>query len=298
MTGYGNSKGSFQDQELTVEIRSVNRKNLEFKVIIPRYLLCLEPKIIALAKEYAHRGRLEIYLNLDQGSSQSGTSPFNSSKIRQLYRSLTDLSKELHLGKVTLTDLLSFREFFEIQEEVPQVDSVWPELKPLVETGLINFRKSRFEEGEILRKDFLFRIDLVQKWVAQIETQKDKTLEDFSKKLLLRTQKLIAQISEQPLDPQELKERIALEVVTLVERIDITEELIRVVSHLNNLAAIFQDPHITIGPVGRKADFILQESMREINTIGAKSQCSFISELVVAAKSEIEKMREQVRNIE
>ncbi len=277
MTGYG----SVERDGFRVEVRSVNHRFLDLNFRMPPYLQPYEMELRGVAKRYVQRGRLDIRVSLTEGADLRLR--INRDFGRALFSALSELKDELSLqGEPSLENLFWFRDV--IFEEEPGYD---PELLTEVFNEamerMVEMRKS---EGEHLKSVILGGVQVLERYLGEVEELASKALPELMEKLRER----IENITGEGVD----ESRLIQEAAFLAERADVEEEIHRIRSHAGQLRKIISQG----GTIGRKADFILQELLREANTIGSKCSDYAISERVVNMKSEIERMKEQVQNIQ
>jgi uncharacterized protein (TIGR00255 family) len=278
MTGYGRGEaGNFR-----VEARSSNQRNLDMRFSIPSYLYSMEPKIRKTVKEKFHRGRIEIFFSSLEDKNVKLR--VNRSLAREYYNALISLKEELSIPEnIGMNILASQRDIFSIEEDDVEVSSFFKALDEALE----HLKKMREDEGKTLLDDISGRFDRLGSLIQEIE---EKRADFTSNAQTVLTEKLRALLNDTQIDDT----RIVQETAVLVERSDVTEELVRMKSHLKYAREIMKHG----GVVGKKTDFLIQELHRELNTIGSKSNNAAISTLVVETKHELEKIREQVQNIQ
>ncbi len=288
MTGYGRSEGELLGGRIVVEARSVNHRYLETRIKLPSELAALEQRVVELIKEYLSRGRVEIYI-----AWAAGEQPVNLSWNRALAESyleiIREMCRELDLpGEPDLSLLLENKGVIINEKTAALSEDDWPGVRAVFDDCLADLKQMREREGAVLIVDFKSRIQLVAELVEQIQALAPQVVETYREKLRLRIEKLLDSGGE--LDEQ----RLLTEVCIFADRCDISEELTRLTSHVDQFNKLLE----VDGPLGRKLDFLLQELNREINTVGSKSQSTGISHLVVEVKNELERIREQVQNLE
>ncbi len=287
MTGYGRGTASENEWTVTVEMRSVNHRYADFLLRLPRDLFSLEENVRRLLQAQIHRGRLEVSVNLEAASPQSRTVFVDLELARAYRRALEELAQALSLDPaVDAVYLGSLPEV--VNTRVPPVDgkAIWPALRASLQVALEELLAGRCREGENLARDLEERCARLNDISGRMADRGPAVQEEYRRRL---EQKLL----EWPGEPVE-ESRLLTECALLAERAAIDEELVRLSSHLK----AFRKALAENGPVGRKLDFIAQEIFREVNTVGAKSADYPLAELVVQAKAELEKIREQVQNIE
>ncbi|NLI15163.1 MAG: YicC family protein [candidate division Zixibacteria bacterium] len=288
MTGFGRAEKTENDIKLTVEVSSVNNRFLEFQIRLPKNLAELEPRIKRLLSARLNRGK--IYLNLTYDNDNSGDGPLrlDMKKADFYYSFLKDLKTRYNLGgEITLDQFVNLPDLITVQTNQPDLDKTWEIIEPVCQQAIDNLCKMRQEEGDSLRVDFENRLNLIEKLLERIEERFTANYISYHEKFKKRIQELLA---ETPLDEQ----RLATEIALLADKLDITEETIRLKSHIQG----FRQALDLEEAIGKKLTFILQEMHRETNTIGSKSADYDISALVINIKEELEKLREQSQNIE
>jgi uncharacterized protein (TIGR00255 family) len=290
MTGYGRGDASQDGFKITVELSSVNRKQSEISVNLPREMEMLEAPIRDLINRYIARGRLTVRVGLHAGASkQSARMHLNIPLAKAYARELGRLSKQLNLpGPVTLDHLARAPGVFQTDEQIAEEEDFWPAVEKALKKALGAMVKMRQREGEHLRLDLAQRIDNMRKAAAKIQKNAPGVSERYRKQLVERIK--AAGLEAPGVDD----DRLLKEVVYFADRSDISEELTRLQSHFKQ----FDDCYRSREPVGRMLDFLAQEMNREVNTIGSKANDSLISREVVTLKAELEKFREQAQNVE
>jgi uncharacterized protein (TIGR00255 family) len=290
MTGYGWGECAKDGFKVTVELSSVNRKQGEISVTLPRELEVLEAQIRDEINRCIARGRLTARLSVHAGAGRnSARAHVNKPLAQALARELSGLAKELKLaGAVTLDVLLRAPGVLRNAEEITEAEEFWPAVEKALRQALKMLVRVRGREGAHLQSDLCHRMALMRKSVALVRKQAPLVQQRYREQLRQR-------ISSAGLDGVDKdEERLLKEVVYFADRSDISEELTRLESHFLQ----FDDCLASKEPVGRMLDFLAQEMNREINTIGAKANDSRISREVVILKTELEKFREQVQNVE
>ena len=287
MTGYGRGECAQEGFKVTVEVSSVNRKQSELSIFLPRELEALEPRVRDEVNRHVSRGRLTARVSLSTADGQTFAKVrINTNLAKEYARELERLGKELGLaGGVTLELLARAPGVLQAEDRGADAASFWPAVEKALTQGLASLVKMREKEGAHLAKDLAARMNAVQKAVGRIQKQAPQVLKRYREQLSARIQQAGVEV-----EPQ----RLAQEVVLFTDRSDISEEVTRLKSHFQQ----FQDCLKAGEPVGRTLDFLAQEMNREVNTLGAKANDSFISTDVVLLKTELEKFREQVQNVE
>jgi len=287
MTGYGRGTATFEGRQISVELSSVNRKQAEIALSLPRALLELEPRVRDEINAHISRGRLTVAVGLHAKEGKRA-GPINVAAAKEYREQLKALRKALKLdGDITLDQVLRGPGVLDSENVEIAVEAVWPALRKALKAALDQFVKMRQVEGEALAADLRKRTLSMQKHVKTIGVLAPKVMEHHRGSLLERAAK--AGLEIEPSD-----ERLLKEIVFFADRSDISEELTRLRSHLDQFFVQLAKDE----PVGRTLDFLLQEMFRETNTIGNKANFLAISQIVVGMKTELEKLREQVQNIE
>ncbi len=278
MTGYGRGEaGAFR-----VEIRSSNHKNIDIHINLPYYLFSFDPEIRKRVKRKFSRGRIEIYVH--RQDAEDVKLKVNKSFAREYYNALLSLKKELSIaGDVGIDLIASQRDIF--AQDEPEINAA--DFYDALEIALEELRKSRIEEGGSLVDDIAGRIGMLRTYINRIEGRSQDFAASARQRLLDRIKELLGDV---PID----ESRIIQETAILVEKCDITEEIVRIKSHLNQFGEVLKSGNI----IGKKMDFFIQELRREVNTTGSKSQDVEISTNVVEMKHELEKIKEQIQNLQ
>lgn len=290
MTGYGRGECSRDGFKVTVELSSVNRKQTEISVNLPRDMEALEAPIRDLVNRNVSRGRLTVRVSLHTAESKSAARlHINVSLAKAYAKELEKLAKHLKLaGPVTLDQLLRAPGVFQTDEELADAEDLWPAVEKALKQALAALLKMRAREGANLAKDLSTRIAVMLQCAERVQKQSPKSTERYRQHLIERLKSAGLPL---PLDEDE---RLMKEVVFFADRSDISEEITRLQSHFQQ----FEDCTKSDEPVGRMLDFLAQEMNREINTIGSKANDADISREVVTLKAELEKFREQAQNVE
>ena len=289
MTGYGRAEGQKDDYTYLAEVRSVNNRFIEINTRLPKAHMDLEQPLKKLIKSYCSRGSINLSISIGNSNENTGeweVKP-NLPLAAQYVTALQQIRDSLKLeGKIDLKSVVGMRDIVKI--EPLAIDPANHELILNIATeALDSLQKMRKEEGINLQKDLEQRIDAIESHTAEIESWHPEVVKEYQNKLKERIKSL-----NEGMESDET--RIAQETALLADRCDITEEITRLKSHLNQFKNFFNANE----PIGRKLEFITQEINREVNTIGSKSSNIKISNRVIEIKSELEKIREQVQNIE
>ncbi len=288
MTGFGRGEYEKDGLHATVEIRSVNHRFLELVVRISRPYFSLEEKIKERVQQDIARGHLDIYVNIEDRRGKKRNVKLDKELVLAYYNSLKEMAKTLNIDfQLKVNDLAQLPDALVVEESEEDLDEVWSVVEKALAEGMAHLSEMRTREGARLCEDLILRKNRIAGYVEEIKQRAPLLREELRNRLKSRLQTL--------LDDCEIDEnRLAAEVILFAERSSITEELVRLSSHLSQLEEFL---HLK-GAVGRRIEFLLQEMNREVNTIGAKAADLVISPLVVEIKSELEKMREQIQNVE
>ncbi len=291
MTGYGRGNQSIGDRELAIEIKTVNHKGLEIVVRSPVDFVLLENQIIKYAGQYLRRGRVEIYIGFNSPMSQPETRiELDEAVAKQYYRFVQGLAAQLHVPlEITIGQLLALPGILKTQGNGSPVAVSWEMIQPALENALQSLLAMRKTEGEELQKDIVARINAVGQNVKKIHKFIPQAIKSRQAKLKENIKALFER-NEFKLDSNQ----VAAAAITLLDQCDVTEELVRVDSHL----AQFHETVNSDDAAGRRLDFILQELFREFTTIGSKTNDADIGRLVVDIKTDLDKIKQQVANIE
>lgn len=289
MTGYGRGECAQDGFKVTVELSSVNRKQAELALNLPREMEVLEGPIRDLVHRHVGRGRVTGRVSLHAGGKSSVRMHLNVSLAKAYARELERLARQLKLaGPVTLDQLVRAPGVFQTDEELAGAENLWPAVEKALKQALMALVSMRRREGAHLAEDLCRRVARMRKSVERVRKQAPRSAERYR-------QQLIQRIKHAGLPaPATDDERLLKEVVFFADRSDISEELTRLQSHFKQ----FEDCLNSNEPVGRTLDFLAQEMNREINTIGSKANDAAISREVVTLKAELEKFREQAQNVE
>lgn len=288
MTGFGRGEASDADQTWTVEIRTVNHRFLDQRVVLPRAYGALEERVKKTVAAGQDRGRVEVSLALAGSGSTVPRLTVDMDIARQYHDCLQQLGEEFGLGgRIQLADMIDQRDIISLQEQNPDLDQEWPLVQQAVLAALAECRDMREQEGQALKQDLLDRLDHFTAIVKDIETGIPQVLKLRQEELKNRVMKMLDGMDIDPM-------RLAQETAIMADKADVTEEVVRLASHISQFRSFLNSDE----PVGRRLDFLLQEFLREVNTLASKISNAAIAHLGVEMKNEIEKLREQVQNIE
>ncbi|MBM7855733.1 uncharacterized protein (TIGR00255 family) [Desulfohalotomaculum tongense] len=288
MTGYGRGEAGACGRKFTVELKSVNHRFCEVMIRLPRVMSPLEDRIRRVIQKRISRGRVDGYISIEETEQKTQQVKVDKNLAVAYYKAMKELESLLPItGQIELRDIINLPNVLVLEEPAEDLEEWWPAVEEAVNEALDKLVQMRAAEGEQLEADLKKRMEKIRRCNDEIRKRAPEVVEDYRKRL---NQRLAHWKGEGMLD----ENRMAAEVAIFAERANITEETVRLNSHLNQMAKCLQSEE----PVGRKLDFLVQEMNREINTIGSKGNDLEISKLVVNVKSEIEKIREQVQNIE
>ncbi|AEH48643.1 YicC/YloC family endoribonuclease [Parageobacillus thermoglucosidasius] len=287
MTGFGRSTQKNEQLSITVEMKSVNHRFCEISVRIPRQWVTFEDKIKKVILQHVKRGKVEVFVNIEGDGLVKRKLHIDWDLMKEYYNSLQRANEQFSLrDQVTLSHLFQLEGVTEIIEEETENEELEQLLLAAVKEAAEQLASMRKQEGEALLADIQTQLSYIEKSVQAIERQAPFVIEYYRERLTKR----IRELNPLPAD----ESRILTEVAIFAEKSDINEELKRIRSHLQQVAATLEKDE----PIGRKLDFLVQELNREVNTIGAKANDSLIAMQVVEMKSALEKIKEQVQNIE
>ncbi|MBQ9897910.1 MAG: YicC family protein [Ruminococcus sp.] len=294
MTGYGRAQKILSGRDILVEIRSVNHRYYEYSSRIPRAYSYIDEKLKALLKTGISRGKVEVNVTVNTIEGRDTVIAVNKDIAEGYVNALRTLNAELGTNgegwledDIKLSKLIKLPDVFSIQKAPDDEEQIWSDISEVAGEALARFVEMRETEGERLRVDVINKADFILSSVAKVEELSPQTVENYRNKLY---QKLSEVLADKDIDEQ----RIITEAAIFSEKIAVDEETVRLRSHVSQLKSMLDSGE----PVGRKLDFIVQEMNREVNTIGSKAQDLSVTKLVVDMKAEIEKIREQIQNIE
>jgi len=288
MTGYGRSQQMIGGRDILVEIRSVNHRYFEFSARVPRVYGYLEEKMKSFVQSRVSRGKVDVNISVYTVEGQDAVVELNRSLAEGYLSALRSAPKEFALSDdLSLSVLARMPDIFSVRKATEDEEVIWNAVRNVAEEALSGFVAMREREGEKMRQDILGRLDTIEKWVGDIEAQSPETTKAYRERLYNKLREV--------LDGSNIDEsRILTEAAVFSERVAVDEETVRLRSHLQQYRSMLASSEA----IGRKLDFLTQEINREINTIGSKAQDLVITRIVVDLKSEVEKIREQIQNIE
>ncbi|MGG7143746.1 YicC/YloC family endoribonuclease [Clostridium nigeriense] len=289
MTSFGRASNEEGSKHLfSVEMKSVNSRYLDVNVRLPKSIISLEEEIRKLVNSKLSRGKVDIFINQKSYSQGEGIAKLNLKLAESYFNCLKEIEKNFEVkNDITITQIARFPDVINVVEEEDSIDEIWSYIKPLINSSLDMMDNMRMVEGEKLKEDILIKLKEVEDIVLNIEKIADTVPNTYKRKLEVKLKDL--------LDGIEIDEsRIAQEVAIIADKSAVDEEITRLNSHINQMRITFEEG----GQIGRKLDFIIQEMNREANTIASKSSDMDMTNYVINIKNLIEKIREQVQNIE
>lgn len=287
MTGYGRSESEFHGNKFTVEINTLNSRYLEYQFKFPKTLSPLESDIKNLLNSKFKRGKVVVAINHEK-ELLNDSIVLDEDKANAYFRIFNLLKDKFSLDfDLSIRDFAALPDLVKIEKENEDLKEVWEKLQPVILSAAESANKMRIVEGKNLAKDMAARLKNIGKLVSEIEGLSSDNVQEYRDKLKSR---IAAILGDSPVD----ENRLAMEIALFAEKSDITEECTRLKSHVEQ----FEDSLSKDGPVGKRLNFLLQELNREANTAGSKSACFEISRRVISIKEDVERIREQIQNIE
>ena len=288
MTGYGSAKGQAEGLEISVELKSVNNRFLDTAVRLPRSFLFAEDAVKSAVQSHISRGKVDVFVTVDSASAGNMTVKVNEPLLRGYIDALRHISEEYSLeNDLTALSVSRFPDVISVEKSDMDAEAIAAAIVSVTEQALCDFDAMRLREGEKLRDDVLNRLDTVDTLVSAVEREAPNTVAKYRSRL---EQKMTEVLGTAGID----ESRILAEAAIFADHIAVDEETVRLRSHMSQLRTMINGS----APTGKRIDFLMQEFNREANTIGSKCQNSDIAHIVVDLKSEIEKIREQIQNIE
>lgn len=288
MTGYGREQQIIDQRDITVEIKSVNHRYYEFSARVPRAYGYLEEKLKSFVKGKISRGKIEVGVTINNLNGKEADIKVDKTMALGYVNALRNANEFLNLeDDITLTSLMKFSDIFTVQKIAEDEEKIWNDVKSVAEKALKKFVAMRETEGQSLKSDLLAKLSVVEETLKNVEKLAPLTAVNYREKLYAKLKEVLG---DTDIDNQ----RILTEAAIFAEKIAIDEETVRLESHICQFRELLENDE----PLGRKLDFLVQEINREINTIGSKAQNLDITRCVVDMKSEVEKIREQIQNIE
>ena len=288
MTGYGSARGTVDGLEITVELKSVNNRFLDCSVRMPRSFLFAEDAVKSAVQKHISRGKVDVFVSVDSSQAGDMAVKVNEGLLKGYMEALRHIAEEYQLpNDLSAVSVSRFPDVLVVEKKELDAEAITAGIREIAERALCDFDAMRLREGEKLCIDVLKRLETIDALVTVIETEAPKTVADYRARL---EQKMAEGLGAAGID----QNRILAEAAIFADHIAVDEETVRLRSHMAQLQSMISGN----APIGRKIDFLIQEFNREANTTGSKCQNSEIAHVVVDLKSEIEKIREQIQNIE
>ena len=288
MTGFGRASAELDGYVITVELKSVNHRYFEFSSRIPRQYGFLDEKIKSYINSKVSRGKVDCFIGIEALNTEAAEVVVNNTLAQAYVKALKELEEKYELKADYGVNAVSrFPDVLVTKKAEEDEEALWIKVKSVADEAIEKFVSMRLREGEKMRDDVLSRAETILSSVEYIEKRSPETVKEYNDKLIERVHELIGDVS---LD----EARIIQEVAIYADKVAVAEETVRLRSHIDQLKSFLDSDE----PVGRKTDFLVQEMNREINTIGSKANDVEIARRVVDVKAEIEKIREQIQNIE
>ena len=288
MTGYGRCERIIGTKKLTAELKSVNHRFSDYNIKVPRQHGFLEERVRKLISETVARGKIDVYINIESCGEADKTVTVNKELAGNYVEILRDLCKEYSLSDdISVSTLASFGDIFKAEPKRDDEEEIWSAVKEVLSEALYSFVAMRTREGERIGEDLRARVTYMKSLAEKIDELSPMAVEAYKNKLYQKIKEVID--DREPDDA-----RILTEVAIFADKVAVNEETVRLSSHYDEFYSILDGDE----PAGRKLDFLIQEINREVNTIGSKASDLEIAKIVVTLKGEIEKLREQIQNIE
>ena len=287
MTGFGRSEIERGNRKITVEIKSVNHRFLENSIKMPKKLNIFEARIRDTIKKYASRGKIDVFITYEDNSESNVSLKFNESIAREYMNIFRQMEERFNIrNDITVGALSRYPEVITMEESQEDEEELWNFINEAIEEACKGLVDTRIIEGENLKNDLLLKLDHMEELVSYIETKNPQIIEDYKKKLEAKMEEILSDA--------DIDNRIASEVIIYADKVCVDEETVRLRSHIEHARKCLNED----GGIGRKMDFIAQEMNREANTTLSKANNIEISNAAIDLKTEIEKIREQIQNIE
>lgn len=288
MTGFGRCEGSSEEGKINVEMKSVNHRYCEINVRLPKKFLHFELRIRNLIKQEVIRGKVDVYINFSDYTSNNVSVKYNENLAQEYMDAFDRMKERFHIdNNVGVSSLASFPEVIVLEEKTKEEDEMWDTIEEIVVAATKELLETKSREGENLQKDILFKLEEISNYLLFIEEKAPQIVEDYYNKLRGKVADLLG-------DTQIEESIIATEVATFADKVCVDEEIVRLKSHIANMKDTIEEED----GIGRKLDFITQEMNREVNTILSKVNDLDVTNVAINLKTEVEKVREQIQNIE
>lgn len=288
MTGFGRAELIDEEKKITVEMKSVNHRYLDVNMRMPKKFSVFEASIRSLLKEYIQRGKVDVFITCEDYTQSRVSVKYNREIAQQYLGYLQEMSRDFQLsGEINAALLSRYPEVLTMEEQTEDEDEMWGALEGVIRNAAVRFVEARTKEGIELKRDILDKLEKMEEKVELVEKRSPDIIKEYREKLEIKVKELLA-------DMQMEESRIAAEVILYADKICTDEETVRLKSHIKHIKSVLDEKE----GIGRKLDFIAQEMNREANTILSKANDLETSNLAIDLKTEIEKIREQIQNIE
>ena len=288
MTGYGSAKGTVEGLGITVELKSVNNRYLDASVRMPRSFLFAEDAVKSVVQKHISRGKVDVFVSVDSSAAGDMSVKVNEPLLRGYVEAIRHIAEEYSLpDDVTALSVSRFPDVLTVERRELNKDKAAAALSEITAKAVEEFNAMREREGERLRRDMLGKLETIEGLVSVVEERSPQTVKEYRERLEARLRDILA---DRSLDEQ----RVITEAAIFADRTAVDEETVRLRSHIAQFRTMLEEG----SPIGRKMDFLVQEFNRESNTIGSKCSDASLAKVVVDLKSEIEKIREQLQNVE
>ena len=288
MTGFGRAEHTDNKRRFTVEIKAVNHRYLDCSIKMPKKLGFFEASIRTLLKDYIQRGKVDIFITYEDYTEDNFNLKYNKDMAAAYFSYLKEMAEEFGIeNDVRVSTLSRYPEVFSLEEANVDEDEIWSDLEKVIREAATCFVDARITEGDNLKKDLNEKLDTMLGYVDEIEKRAPEIIDEYRKNLCAKVEDMLA-------DSGIEESRILAEVTLYADKICVDEEIVRLRSHINTTKEVLASG----GSVGRKLDFIAQEMNREANTILSKANDLITSDIAINLKTDIEKVREQIQNIE
>lgn len=288
MTGYGRGEDTLNGRSYVVEVRSVNNRYLDCNIRLPRVYSCAEDGILKRVKQTITRGKVDVFVTIENKGGEAVSVTLNEGVAAGYLKALNEMAEKFDIrNDVTVSGLSRFPDVFVVEKVPEDLEQLTADLHAVAEKALADYDAMRTREGEKLAEDLLSRLTTLENFTGMVEKRSPETVKEYRERLTARIQEVLA-------DKQMDESRILTEAAIFADKVAVDEETVRLHSHI----AQFRGMIAGGSPIGRKMDFLIQEMNRETNTIGSKCNDLELSSIVVDMKAEIEKIREQIQNVE
>ncbi len=288
MTGYGRCEQIEDGKKVLTEIKSVNHRYSDYSIKVPRYYGFLEDRIRKKASEFISRGKVDIYVAIESYTDDNVEISLKEDYARNYIETLYALKDKFDLkDDITVTSVARNQDIFNIERKQEDEEYIWSLVEPVLDSALTAFTQMRTREGARIEADLVGRVEYMKTLADKIDKRSPQTVDEYRERLYTKIKELLG-------DREIDESRILTEVAVFADKVAVNEEMVRLASHFEEFFNIISSGE----PAGRKLDFLIQEINREVNTTGSKANDIEIAKLVVALKAEIEKLREQIQNIE